>query len=89
MLGSVLQEVRRVKLTSGDKTLGVKTMISQVIRFQNGMVMVFDEKGEQMPEYQGRYEDVKERILADASRGARFFHGVWNVSGNAVPREEW
>lgn len=64
-------------------------MISQVIRFQNGMVMVFDEKGEQMPEYQGRYEDVKERILADASRGARFFHGVWNVSGNAVPREEW
>ena len=64
-------------------------MIDHVIKFQNDMVMVFDENGEQMPAYQGRYEEVKDKILADAPRSAKFFHGVWNVSGNAVLREEW
>jgi len=31
-------------------------MIKTVIRCQNDMVMVFDKKGEQIPEYQGQYE---------------------------------
>ena len=64
-------------------------MISDVIKFQNGIVMVFDETGEQIPKYQGRYEQVKAEILAHAPKTAKFFHGVWNVSGNAVPRKEW
>ena len=64
-------------------------MIKDVIKFQNGMVMVFDEKGEQLPQYQGRYEEVKDKILADAPESAKFSHGVWGVSGEAVPREEW
>lgn len=64
-------------------------MINQVVKFQNDIVVVFDENGEQMPEYQGRYDDVKERILADAHENAEFFHAVWNLSENAVPREEW
>ena len=38
-------------------------MIKTVIRSQNSMIMVFDKKGEQIPEYQGQYEDVKEKIL--------------------------
>jgi len=38
------------------------------------MVMVFDENGEQIPKYQGRYHDVKERILADAPAGSVFNH---------------
>ena len=64
-------------------------MISDVIKFQNGMVMVFDEQGEQIPEYQGRYEEVRDKIMADAPKSARFFRAVWMVSGDAIPREEW
>lgn len=41
-------------------------MIKSVFKFPNGMVAVCDEKGEQLPEYQGKYEDVKDKILADA-----------------------
>lgn len=48
-------------------------MINQVIKFQNDMVMVFDEGGEQMPQYQGRYKNVKVKILADAPEEAEFF----------------
>jgi hypothetical protein len=49
-------------------------MISEVIRLKNDMVMVFDEEGEQLPEYQGLYAEVKDRILADAPAGAVFNH---------------
>ncbi len=49
-------------------------MIKTVIRLRNDMVMVFDTDGEQVPEYQGKYEDVKERILRDASMGTVFNH---------------
>jgi hypothetical protein len=49
-------------------------MINKIIRLKNDMVMVFDEEGEQMPEYQGCYMVVKEKILADAPGGAVFNH---------------
>lgn len=52
-------------------------MINNVIRFQNDMVVVFDENGEQMPEFQGRYDQVKARILARAPASAKFYHGMW------------
>lgn len=55
-------------------------MINEVIRFQNGMVLVFDEKEEQMPEFQGRYEQVRVKILARAPKSAKFFHGTWAKS---------
>jgi len=51
---------------------GRAAMIKTVIRSRNNMVMVFDNKGEQIPEYQGYYEDVKEKILADAPEGYSF-----------------
>lgn len=49
-------------------------MIRTVIRINNNMVMVFDEEGEQIPWYQGDYDDVKERVLADAPPGSVFNH---------------
>ena len=55
-------------------------MINEVIRFQNDMVLVFDEKKEQMPEVQGRYEQVRVKILARAPKSAKFFHGTWDKS---------
>ena len=49
-------------------------MIKTVIRLRNDMVLVLNEHGEQMPEYQGYYENVKNRILADAPTGSVFNH---------------
>jgi hypothetical protein len=67
-----------------------KRVIKTVIKSWNGMVLVFDNKGEQMPKYQGRYEDIKESILKDAPPEAIFSQ----ISGNdftleVVPRAEW
>ena len=31
----------------------------------NGMIMAFDQNGEQVPEYQGRYEEVAGRLRED------------------------
>ena len=66
-------------------------MIKYVVKSENGMVMVFDEKGEQIPEYQGRYEEVKDKILRDAPLNATFEHVInLDRSGvEAVSREEW
>lgn len=52
-------------------------MIKDVILWQNGMVMVFDEKGQQIPEYQGRVEDVKESI--DKVFKGRWTNGDWKT----------
>jgi len=49
-------------------------MIKTVIRVKYNMVIVFDERGRQMPEYQGQYEDVKMKIITDTQFEARFFH---------------
>lgn len=53
-------------------------MIKDVIKWSNGMVMVFNENGEQMGQFQGKYEDVKERILKnDASKFTEYFYADW------------
>ena len=65
-------------------------MIKTAIRFQNNMVFVFDAEGEQISEYQGQYEEVKEKILRDAPPDAVFTHGFWDeAKSNIVSREEW
>lgn len=64
-------------------------MIDYVIKFSNGVVVVFNEKDEQMPEYQGRYKDVRDKILTDAPESTRFFRAVWMISGDEIPREKW
>jgi len=38
--------------------------VTHVYHWRNGMVMVFDQHGHQMPDYQGRYADVREKIVA-------------------------
>jgi hypothetical protein len=49
-------------------------LIKTVIRMKNDMVMVFDEDGEQIPEYQGYYNDIKDKILADATLDSVFIN---------------
>jgi hypothetical protein len=65
-------------------------MIKTVIRLRNNLVMVFDAEGEQIPEYQGQYEDVKERILKDAATGTVFNHWFGHApEPEAVPGKKW
>ena len=65
-------------------------MIESVIKCPNDMVVVFDENDEQIPRYQGQYEEVKERILQDAPPQAVFGHWLdYESDIKTVPREEW
>ena len=65
-------------------------MIKRVARCPNNLVLVFDEKGEQVPGYQGRYEDVKERVLRDTPQDAVFsYYSDTRPRIRDVPREEW
>jgi len=64
--------------------------IKSVLRLGNNMVMVLDAEGEQIPEYQGQYQDVKESILRDAPPDAVFSH--WfnqTAEPETVSRENW
>ncbi len=64
--------------------------IKTVIKSQDGMVMVFNVNGEQIPEYQGQYEEVKEKILKDAPQNTIF--GCFpncEAELKIVPMEEW
>ncbi len=65
-------------------------MIKTAIRFQNNMVMVFDKRGEQIPEYQGQYEEVKESISRDALPDTIFALGFTDAGElRKVLPEEW
>lgn len=77
-------------------------MVTVVIRFQDDSVVAFDAWGQRLPRYQGRYEDVRERLLAEASPEAVFAHGFSPGRGSGpgralapspgirrVPRGDW
>jgi len=65
-------------------------MIKTIIRLKNDMVMVFDAEGEQIPEYQGQYEEVKMSILKDAPPNAIFIHWFGSrVEPETVCRGGW
>jgi len=65
-------------------------VIKMVIGFQNDMVMVFDAHGEQIPEYQGQYGDVRGSILRDAPAGTVFAYWLnHSTKPHTVLREKW
>ena len=65
-------------------------MIKTVIRCPDDMVMVFDEQGEQIPEYQNQYQKVKESILKDAPPNTIFAYlSDFEPELRKIPREEW
>ena len=67
-----------------------KPIIRAVMRFENDMIMVFDNRGKQITEYQGQYEQIKESILRDAPSDAYFYRCYTRYSEfKAVPREQW
>ena len=65
-------------------------MIKTAIRCPNNMVMVFDDRGEQIPEYQGQYGKVKEGILRDISLDTVFgYLSDYEPELREVPKKEW
>jgi hypothetical protein len=65
-------------------------MIKTVIRIENDMVMVFDEKGDELPEYQGYYDSVKYKIIADAPADSVFNHWFGHsVKPHQIAPECW
>lgn len=65
-------------------------MLMKAIRWSNGMVTAFDERGQQIPELQGHLEDVAWRVLRDAIPDTKFYQGDFR-SGSMVeiPREQF
>lgn len=56
-----------------------KSEIDIVYRFSNGMCMVFDKTGKQMPDYQGKWDDAKWKIIGDLPADAEIKREVsWN-----------
>jgi len=65
-------------------------MIKSVIRCPDDMVLAFDEDEEQIPRYQGRYEEVRSLILGDAPPEVVFGHWFdFESDITTVSREEW
>lgn len=65
-------------------------MIKTIIRIENDLVMVFDEKGEEIPEYQGNYDYVKDRIIADATGESVFNHWFGHsMKPHVINPERW
>ena len=65
-------------------------MIKAVIRLKDDSVLVFNDDGEQLPEYQGQYQDVRGSILRDASPGTVFNHWFRNTpEPDFLSRESW
>jgi len=68
----------------------VKGEIKTTIRLRNDMVIAFDGRGEQLPEYQGWYQVVRGDILRDAPQDAVFCHWFDGEAGpEIVSREVW
>lgn len=66
-----------------------KRQIVHVYRWQNEMVMVFDQNGKQIPKYQGEYSQVKDKILKDASPDTKFFNFQGRSHPSYVNKEDW
>lgn len=65
--------------------------ILHIYHWGNGMVMVFDQHGCQMPKYQGIYNEVRNLIIENAPRDAIMYSAIWKNSFDRkkVNRDEW
>jgi len=68
-----------------------KPVINHIYLWGDGLVAVFDQFGDQMQEYNGKYADVRDKILADAPDTAIFYSAMWRISGSRdiVDRSWW
>lgn len=58
-----------------------KRRIKSVFVFANGMVAVCDQYGEQMPRYQGRWDEKEAKIRRDAGPSVKWnFASEWKAN---------
>jgi hypothetical protein len=67
----------------------VTPVLRRIYLWSNGMVMVFDEMGDQLPDYQGPLAAVAAAILRDANWQTEFFEGHWGRSMQPITRSEF
>jgi len=66
-----------------------KHEIRNIISFANGMTAVFDQNNEQMPAFQGRTEEVEDKIINRLIRqGMRRKYAIVAVKGMELEGEE-
>lgn len=63
--------------------------IEHVILWSNANVMVFGDTGNQVPDLQGVYFDVKDKVLESSDANTTFYHGVWREGCQRVDRKDW
>lgn len=65
-------------------------MLMRVIKWDDGSVVAFDEREQRIPELNGRYDEVHERVLRDAGPDTKFFKGLarYGVT-EEITRAEW
>ena len=54
-----------------------KRVIENVYRLEDDMVNVFDQFGEPMKKYEGKYEKVIDKINKDKPEGVEVLVGAW------------
>jgi len=65
-------------------------MLKTVVWMKNDLIMVFDERGEQLSAYQGKYDEVREGVIRDAPPDAVFLHWFGHSAiPEIVSREAW
>lgn len=64
-------------------------MIKEAVLFDNEMVIVFDENGQQIPEYQGRHSQVVTKIIQDSTDKTIFKFATWGQFAIEVSKERW
>lgn len=66
-------------------------MVCEVYLFTTGMVMVFDERGDQVPDLQGKLDDVRAAILETTASNpdVEFWHARWSVYQEMITREDF
>lgn len=65
-------------------------MIAKVYLWANNAVTVFNEKGEQIEEYQGYLNMVRDLILCNADEKTEYYLASWQEASNKrITREEF
>ena len=65
-------------------------MLMRVIKWDDGNVVAFDERGQKIPELNGPYDQVREKVLRDSGPDTKFLKGMarYGVT-EPIKREEW
>lgn len=63
-------------------------MLKNVYLWSNGMVMAFDEQGQQMPDLQGTIEEVHSKVQQAANEGTIWHKGIWRQGTREVSPQD-